>query len=401
MPQLNFRRVFWGGAGLLIAAIFIFALLPRPVAVDLAEIRSGPMAVSVRDEGYSRIRDVFAVSAPVGGRLLRVEREPGDRVEPGQVLARIVPVSPAMLDARSEQTAQAALSSARAALDFARADLERARAERGLAQTEEGRMAQLLESGTIAQDAYDRASVVLRSARAAEQTALASVRMREAEIEAAEAQLLRVEEGGDAPGDVLDIRAPAVGQVLRLHQESETILGAGAPILDMGDPYDLEIVAEILSDDAVQIEAGARAIIHEWGADDAVLRGRVRLVEPFGFEEISALGVREQRVNVIIDLLDEEEAWRGLGHGFRIESEIILWEAENVLQIPVSALFRHEGEWACFVEQNGRARLRRVEVGRNNGDVAHLLSGLEAGARVVLYASDDVRDGGPIEARGE
>lgn len=393
MPQLNFRRVFWGGAVLIIGALFVVALIPQPVPVDLAEIRNGPMAVSIRDEGYSRIRDVYAVAAPVGGRLLRVEREPGDRVEPGDVLARIVPVSPAMLDARSEQAARAALSSAQAALDFARADLERARAERGLAATEADRAARLLESGTLAQEGFDRASVALRSARAAEQTARAAVRMREAEIEAAQAQLLRVEEGENVTGDLLEVRAPAVGQVLQLHQESETTLMAGTAILDMGDPYGLEIVAEILSEDAVQIDAGARAIIHEWGEDDAVLRGRVRLVEPFGFEEVSALGVREQRVNVIIDLMDEEEVWRGLGHGFRIEAEIVLWESEDVLQVPVSALFRFEGDWACFVEERGRARLRRVEIGRDNGVTAEVLAGLGAGEQVILYASDAVSEG--------
>jgi len=399
MIRLNFRTVFWGAAALAIAALFVIALVPQPVAVDMASVTRGPMGVTVRDEGYTRIREVYVISAPVGGRLLRSEREPGDRLEPGDILARIVPVDPAMLDARSEQTARAAVASARAALDFARAGLERASAERVLAETEEGRARQLLDHGTIAQEAYDRANLALRAARAAEQTALASVRMREAEIEAAEAQLLRAGAGEATTGDVLEINAPVAGQILRLHQESETILSPGAPILDMGDPYDLEIVAEILSEDAVQIVPGARVDIHEWGGEGAVLRGQVRLVEPFGFEEISALGVREQRVNVIIDLLDPEENWRGLGHGFRIEADIVLWESDDALQVPVSALFRSEGRWACFVAEDGHARLREVQIGRNNGVVAEVLDGLAEGADVVLYASEVVEDGARIKAR--
>lgn len=399
MFALNFRTIFWGAAAIALLVLAALAIRPQPVAVDLAAVERGPMAVTVRDEGYTRIRDVYAVSAPVGGRLLRVEREPGDRVEPDEVLARIVPVNPSMLDVRTEQSAEAALASARAALDFAQAEVERVAAERSLAETEEQRAAQLLERGTIAQDAYDRASVALRSARAGEQTARANVRMRQAEIEAAAAQLLRVEDGDALTGEVLAIRAPSAGQVLLVHQESETILSPGSPILDMGDPYDLEIVAEILSEDAVQIEPGARVDILEWGGAGAVLRGRVRLVEPFGFEEVSALGVKEQRVNVIIDLLDPEEAWRGLGHGFRIEAEIVLWETASAVQLPVSALFRHDGGWACFVAENGRASLRPIRIGRSNGEVAEVLDGVEVNETVVLYASDSVEAGAAIMAR--
>lgn len=396
--KLNFRTVFWVSVIVALIALFVLAMQPRAVPVDIEEVAEGPLVVTVRDEGYSRIREVYTMSAPVSGRLLRVEREPGDRVEPEAVLARMVPVDPSLLDARAEQTAEAALSAAQAALDVARADAEAAAAQRELAATEAERYRTLHANGTVAQEAVDRTTVALRTARALEQTASASVRIREAEVAAARAQLNRLS-GDEGVNVVLEIQAPASGQVLRVHQESETVLQAGGAILDLGDPYGLEIVAEMLSEDAVRIEPGARVELSDWDGTDRVLRGRVRLVEPLGFEEISALGVREQRVNVIIDLMDPEEDWRGLGHGFRVEAAIVLWEAEAVLRVPVSSLFRQDGGWHCFVVEQGRARLRSVELGHLNDQYAEILSGLSQGEAVVLYASDSVTDGARLTPR--
>ncbi len=396
--KLNFRTVFWGSVIIALIALFVLALQPQAVPVDIEDIGEGPLVVTVRDEGYSRIREVYTLSAPVSGRLLRVEREPGDRVEPEAVLARLVPVDPSLLDVRADRTAQAALAAAEAARDVARADALAAVAQRELAETEAARYRTLYTNGTVAQEAVDRTAVALRTAQAQEQTARASVRMREAEVAAALAQLNRLS-GDEAVNAVLEIHAPTSGQVLRVHQESETVVQAGAPILDLGDPYGLEIVAEMLSEDAVRIEPGARVEIAEWDGTDRVLRGRVRLVEPLGFEEVSALGVREQRVNVIIDLMDPEEDWRGLGHGFRVEAAIVLWEAEAVLRVPVSSLFRQDGAWHCFVVEQGRARLRQVEIGHLNDQYAEILNGLSRGEAVVLYASDSVSDGARLTPR--
>jgi len=396
--KLNFRTVFWGSVIIALIALFVLALQPQAVPVDIEDIGEGPLVVTVRDEGYSRIREVYTLSAPVSGRLLRVEREPGDRVEPEAVLARLVPVDPSLLDVRADRTAQAALAAAEAARDVARADALAAVAQRELAETEATRYRTLYTNGTVAQEVVDRTAVALRTAQAQEQTARASVRMREAEVAAALAQLNRLT-GDEAVNAVLEIHAPTSGQVLRVHQESETVVQAGAPILDLGDPYGLEIVAEMLSEDAVRIEPGARVEIAEWDGTDRMLRGRVRLVEPLGFEEVSALGVREQRVNVIIDLMDPEEDWRGLGHGFRVEAAIVLWEAEAVLRVPVSSLFRQDGAWHCFVVEQGRARLRQVEIGHLNDQYAEILNGLSRGEAVVLYASDSVSDGARLTPR--
>lgn len=396
--KLNFRTVFWGSVIIALIALFVLALQPQAVPVDIEDIGEGPLVVTVRDEGYSRIREVYTLSAPVSGRLLRVEREPGDRVEPEAVLARLVPVDPSLLDVRADRTAQAALAAAEAARDVARADALAAVAQRELAETEAARYRTLYTNGTVAQEAVDRTAVALRTAQAQEQTARASVRMREAEVAAALAQLNRLS-GDEAVNAVLEIHAPTSGQVLRVHQESETVVQAGAPILDLGDPYGLEIVAEMLSEDAVRIEPGARVEVAEWDGTDRMLRGRVRLVEPLGFEEVSALGVREQRVNVIIDLMDPEEDWRGLGHGFRVEAAIVLWEAEAVLRVPVSSLFRQDGAWHCFVVEQGRARLRQVEIGHLNDQYAEILNGLSRGEAVVLYASDSVSDGARLTPR--
>ena len=396
--KLNFRTVFWGSVIIALIALFVLALQPQAVPVDIEDIGEGPLVVTVRDEGYSRIREVYTLSAPVSGRLLRVEREPGDRVEPEAVLSRLVPVDPSLLDVRADRTAQAALAAAEAARDVARADALAAVAQRELAETEAARYRTLYTNGTVAQEAVDRTAVALRTAQAQEQTARASVRMREAEVAAALAQLNRLS-GDEAVNAVLEIHAPTSGQVLRVHQESETVVQAGAPILDLGDPYGLEIVAEMLSEDAVRIEPGARVEVAEWDGTDRMLRGRVRLVEPLGFEEVSALGVREQRVNVIIDLMDPEEDWRGLGHGFRVEAAIVLWEAEAVLRVPVSSLFRQDGAWHCFVVEQGRARLRQVEIGHLNDQYAEILNGLSRGEAVVLYASDSVSDGARLTPR--
>ncbi len=396
--RLRFRTVFWSVVALVLAALIIYAFLPRPVPVDMAEVARGDVVVTVQDEGYTRVREVYEVSAPVGGRLLRVEPEAGDVVAAGDVLANILPSDPAFLDARSQGEAEAALRSAEALLGFATADVERARAEADFAQAEMERVQTLYDRGTFSEGALDRARLALRSAQAALATARANVRARQAERDVAAARLLEPGDNGDARG-VVAVTSPVDGRVLQLLQESETVVIPGQPLLELGDPRDLEIVAELLSTDAVQIEAGAPAMIEDWGGPGD-LRARVQRVEPFGFLKISALGVEEQRVNVILDLLDPPEAWASLGHGFRVEPRIEVWRGEDVISAPVAALFRREGRWACFVVENGRARLREVEIGQANGVEAEILSGLEPGEQLVLYPSERIEDGIGVTQRG-
>lgn len=396
--HLSFRTLFWPAAGLLVLIGVVYAFWPRPVPADFTRVSRDTLTVTVRDEGYTRVHEVYSVSSPVGGRLLRVEPEAGDRVEAGEVLASILPSDPAFLDVRSRSEAEAALRSADALLGFAQADVERVRAEVDFAQAEMTRISTLFERGTVSQGALDRARLALRSANAALNTALANVRARQAERDAAAARLMEPGDDGEA-SDVVEIHSPVSGRVLRLVQESETVVGPGAPLLELGDPGDLEIVVELLSTDAVRVEEGAAAMVEDWGGADP-LRAQVRRVEPFGFLKVSALGVEEQRVRVLLDFVDPPEMWASLGHGFRVEPSIEVWRGEDVVMAPVAALFRREGGWACYVVERGQARLRNVELGQSNGINAQILNGLEEGDTLVLYPSDRIEDGVRVTSRG-
>jgi HlyD family secretion protein len=405
MFQLNFRTIFWGGSALIVVILLVLALIPHPEPVDIAEVVEGPMAVSVRDEGYTRVREVYVVSAPLGGRLLRVDNDAGDTVAAGDIVANILPSAPAFLDARSHSEAEAAVRSAEAALAFSRAEVDSAAAQAAFARAEEERMASLFETGIASRGAIDRVRMELRTAVAAEQTARSSVRMRGAELEAAQARLnvtsgeISPPDGTDPHPDVAAIRAPVDGRVLRVLQESESVVAAGSPILEIGDPADLEIVVELLSTDAVQVTEGDRVDIVDWDGSDTVLHGRVRVVEPYGFQKYSALGVEEQRVNIVIDLIDAPGAWGGLGHGFRIEAAIIVWEEASVIQVPVSALFRTGEDWQVFIIEDGVARSRTLQLGRLNGQTAQITAGLTAGQSIIRYPGDLIADGTRVTDR--
>jgi len=403
MKSLNFRTVFWSGAALLIAAVLLLAVLPKTLSVDIGRVIEGPMTVSVRDEGYSRVREVYVVSAPVAGRLMRVDSEAGDFVTVGDVVANILPTAPAFLDARSHSEAEASERTAEAALGFARAGVERAVAQTAFAQAEEERIARLFESEIASQGALDRVRMELRTAQANEHTARASVRMRTAELEAARARLIDPDESEafDLSHDVAAIRSPITGRILRVLQESESVVAPGSPILEMGNPADLEIVVELLSTDAVQVAQGGRVLIEDWGPQGDVLRGRVRRVEPSGFLKVSALGVEEQRVNVVIDLLDSPDVWSSLGHGFRVEASIVVWEEDAVIQTPVSSLFRAGESWAVFIVVDGRAQIRHIDIARTNGEQVQVLSGLTAGDEILLYPGDSVSEGARVKPRNE
>ncbi|WP_417482072.1 efflux RND transporter periplasmic adaptor subunit [Maricaulis sp.] len=387
---LNFRTVFWAIAGIGLVVLLALAFRPQPVLVDLAEVSRGSLAVSVRDEARTRVREVYVVSAPLGGRLLRVNHDAGDSVAAGDVLATILPSDPALLDARSQTEARAAVRSAEAALAFANAEAQRAALEYEYARTEAERIETLFGTGVASQGAVDRVRLTRRTAYAGLNTARANVARVEAELEAAQARLLQPGEDG-ANGGLVEIHAPIIGRLLQVLQESESIVVPGTPILEMGDPADLEIVVEFLSTDAVQIHEGDAAEITAWGGD-GTLRGRVRRIEPYGFIKVSALGVEEQRVNVIIDLLDEPAQWAALGHGYRVEAAVTIWQQDDVVQLPVAALFRSEGQWAVYRVEDGRAALTPVEIGQENGRMAQILSGLEAGDRIVMYPGPQIRD---------
>jgi HlyD family secretion protein len=398
--KIKFRTLFWALAAVAVAALLVMAFRPQPVPVDLAEVVSGHMQVTVRDEGRTRVRNEYVVSAPVGGQLLRVEYKPGAEVEAGDVLARILPSDPSLLDARSRAELQAAVRSAEAAIALARAETERADAQLVYARTEAERTQKLRDDGLTSTEALDRALLQLRVAETNLGSARENARVRQAELDAARARLVEsgTESGGDA---VVEVKTPTSGRIMRVTQESRSVIIGGAEIMTIGDPRDLEVVAEFLSTDAVEVVPGATAYIENWGRGREPLRGQVRLIEPYGFLKVSALGVEEQRVNVIVDFVGQGDEWSSLGHGYRVEVAIVTWEESDVVQVPVASLFRNGEQWAVYRVIDGKAVLTPVEVGRDNGRNAQILAGVEPGEAIVLYPGEEVADGISVVSRDQ
>ena len=392
MAGIERRWFFWGGLLALVVVGLFLAFRPRAVVVDVITIDRGPLAITVAEEGETRVHDVYVLSAPVAGHMRRVDLHVGDTVTALEtVVARIQPIDPAFLDSRSAAQAEADLRAAESARALALAEVEQAKAEVEFAEREHERANRLIKNGTISERELDLAERNIDTARAALSTAIAALDVRNYEVERARATLVSPTQAtaSAADCDCVSIRSPVNGQILRLMEQSETVVSAGAPLVEIGNSRNLEIVVDLLSADAVRVETGQRVIIERWGGDSA-LEGRVRLVEPFGFTKVSALGIEEQRVNVIIDLVSDEADWARLAHGYQVDVRIVLWENDNVLTVPLLALFRDGDRWAVFVDTNGRAERRHVEIGRRNSLDAEVIKGLEAGDRVVLHPSDRV-----------
>ncbi len=398
------RRAFgYAVVGMGIAGALVYAFWPEPVPVDLAAVSRGPMMVTIDEEGETRVAEVYVVSAPLSGRIDRIEAQVGDAVIAGvTVLATLQESEPALLDLRSRRQAEAAVGAAEAAYALAEAERDRARAELDYAEAEWGRAQALAERGTIAQAALDRARLERRTQEAVLATALAALRVRESELDNARAELIDPGASAfDQPAGstcCIPVLAPVDGAVLRVLRKSEGVVVSGEPLMEIGDPRDLEVVTDLLSGDAVKVEPGARVLIEDWGGE-GVLEGTVRRVEPYGFTKVSALGIEEQRVNVVIDLADPPERWHALGHGYRVEARIVVWHADSVLGLPLGALFRRGEAWAVFVAEGGRATLRTVALGHLNRARAEVLDGLVEGEMVVLHPSDRVADGTRITER--
>jgi HlyD family secretion protein len=388
-----------------LGALAFWAMRPQPMAVDLATIDRGDLILSVEDEGRTRIRDIYVVSAPMGGTVLRSPLDVGDAVVAGETeVAFIRPVTPEFLDARSRAEAEAAIEAARAAVQLASAQELEASADWSFQQSELNRIAELARRDIVSQREFDRARAAVNAASARVASAQATLAVRERELEAARARLTvpqtidphRPEAGTDC---CLRLHAPITGETLAVHHRSETVVRGGEPLVEFGDPRLLEAEVELLSSEAVRVRPGLRAEIDGWGGD-TILAARVRRVESAGFTKVSALGIEEQRVRVVLDFEDPPEAREGLGHGFRVVARIVLDEFEDVLRVPLGALFRQAGDWAVFVaDEDGIARLRHITPGTRDGSFAIVEDGLEAGERVILYPSDRIADGVPVTAR--
>jgi HlyD family secretion protein len=372
----------------LVAGIATVAMWPQAMNVDVTRVGRGPLQVTIDEEGETRVRDRFVVSAPVTGRLQRIELEPGDPVVRGKtVLARLLPAEPPLLDPRTRGELAAAVEAARAAVGQAQAERERAGTALERARTTLQRQQALAEAGAIARDDLEASQTMLKSAEEAMRAAEFTVERTQSELQLARARL----QAPSAGGRTVDVVAPVDGVVLRRLRESESVVPVGEPLLEIGDPGRIEIISDLLSTDAVRVPTGAAVLVEQWGGSHP-LTGTVRRVEPSGFMKVSALGVEERRVNVLIDLPAIPPEARQLGDGYRVEIRVVTWQEENVLKVPVGALFRQEAQWAVFVVKGDRARVRRVELGQRNNSDAQIVSGLAEGETVVMHPPDTLED---------
>ncbi len=395
MPKLSRRTLTIGAIVTALVVLIGISLQPQPVGVDVAQVTRGDLLVTIDDEGQTRLKDVYVVSAPVAGQVRRIDIEAGDAVTAGDtILALFEPSDPLMLDLRSRTEAEAIVKAAEAAVGLATAEQSRAQAQLDYDRAELQRAEPLAERGTISQATLDQRQLSVRTAQASLAQATANLRKVRADLESARATLITSQESenGVDNKDLIPVRAPISGRVLRVLQESEGVLAAGTSLMELGNPAELEIVVDLLSTDAVKIKAGDRVIVDDWGGE-LPLEGRVRLVEPFGFTKISALGIEEQRVNVVIDFISSQSEWQSLGHGYRVETRVVVQDRRDILKIPVSALFRSGESWAVFVDDDSTARLQTITLGRRNTLEAEVTDGLKQDDTVILHPSDAIIDG--------
>lgn len=386
-------------AALALAALAWVAFRPQPVPVDLAVVTEGPMRGTVNADGKTRIRQVYEVSAPIAGTARRAVVEVGDPVAKGDVVAVVEPLAPALLDARARAEAEAALREAEAALSLAESQARQAAEELAYAQSQYERIRTLVERGVASTTQLEDATQVVTIRLAAMESARSAVNMATSARDRADAVLIGPEAGEAARGCCVDLVAPIDGTVLTVANVSEHAVTPGSPLVTLGRPDDLEIVADLLSADAVGLAPGAAARVERWGGPEA-LEARLRRIEPSARTRVSALGIEEQRVDAIFDLVSPPEARPGLGDGFAVFLRITAWEAERAVQVPTGALFRQGEGWAVFRAEDGVARLVPVTTGRMNDTHAEIQDGLAPGDRVIPHPSDALSDGVRIVERG-
>jgi len=377
------RRWLPYAGAVLVAGLIVAGLWPQPVPVETASATLGRLRATVNEEGKTRIRQRYVISAPVAGHLRRVDFKAGAEAKAGEsVLAIIDPVAPNLLDARARSLAEARR-------DTAADNLEKARAEHDFASKELRRFQALYVEKTVS--VQEREGAELRENSAAKSEAATESALRQAEAELAEFSPGNTSPSGSARLPI-EVKAPANGRVLRVFEENSRVVAAGTPLVEVGDPFDLEVVIEVLSRDGAAIRPGDKVELEQWGGCEA-LEARVRLVEPAAFTKVSALGVEEQRVNVVADLITPSDRRPTVGDNFRVEAKIIIWETDQALKIPAGALFRRGESWAAFVLNGSRAHLRTVKAGRSSGTETQILEGIKPGEEVILYPGGRVQDG--------
>lgn len=391
------------GIGLLVTALVvaatIYALLPQPVGVDIAVVDRGTVEVAVDEEGVARIRDIFRVSTPVAGSVQRLPITEGDVVRRNvSTIALIRPSAPPFLDVRTRRELEATGDAARAAVDLAESQLKSAALNRDLARANHERASKLMASGNISQRTFDEAVTAWSTAESEYRQAQANLVLRQKELAAAEARLIEPDGDVDATGEAccVVVTAPTDGVVLKVLSESEQVLPAGAPLAEIGDPHNIEVVAHLLSSDAVKVQQGSKARLDDWGGKS--LSARISRIDPAAYTKVSALGIEEQRVDVVLEIIDPEENWSRLGHDFRVMVHIPIWRNDDVIRVPIGTLFRHGSEWAVYRIVEGRAELTPVVIDHRNNRWAEVVSGLAPGDEVILHPSDRVGDGTKVES---
>ncbi|MGE5239342.1 MAG: efflux RND transporter periplasmic adaptor subunit [Chloroflexota bacterium] len=380
-------------------AVLVYRLTGHSEPVDVVTVSRGPLTVTVDEEGKTRVRDRFVISAPVAGYLRRITLDAGDVVTKGQVVAELEPLRSIVLDPRTRAEAEAEVTAAEAAVKAAEENLRAATAaaEYNAAHLERAR--KLFQAGYESSDSLDQAESDARRTEALKLSAAASLEMARSRLERARRTLrYSAAEGVADRRRIVAVGSPVSGHVLKLHRESEGVVAVGDALIDVGDPSKLEVEVEVLSADAVRIKVGTKVLFERWGGEP-ILSGTVRVVEPAGFTKISSLGVEEQRVLVIADIIAPPESWKKLGDRYRVEARFIIWEGGDVLQVPASALFRRDSGWAVFAVQNNRALIRQVEVGHRSGLAAEILSGVSEGDTVIVHPADSLQDGSRVRVR--
>lgn len=387
-----------GGAVLIIIIIGI-GFIPRPVLVDTVTAKRAPLTVTIEEEGKTRVIDHYVLSAPVDGYARRLDLEVGDAVEKEQQIVTLEPLRSNVLDPRSRAEAEARVAAVTAALNAAKREVRAAEADAQYASDEAERLNRLFDTGAISLDRLQQSNADARRTMARLESARFSVQVAEFEKVSAEAALkYSSAEANGQNREAVSIRAPVSGRVLKIHHESEGVVYRGDPLIDIGDPSSLEVVVEVLSRDAVQISPGTRVLLSRWGGEQT-LEGRVRTIEPVGFTKISALGVEEQRVYVIVDIVTSRQEWQRLGDGYRVETAFVLWEGEDILQVPSSALFREGNGWALFTVVAERAELVSVEPGQRSGITTEILSGINAGDIIINHPGEHLDPGSRVRSR--